>query len=58
MPAITDRQRALMAEVRADARAYELLRHKCRWEGMGQYAVLAEWGDPRQWPASSPEPPK
>jgi hypothetical protein len=49
MPAITDRQRAIMAAVRADPAAYERLRDKCRWEGMGQYAVLAEWGDPREW---------
>jgi hypothetical protein len=50
MPAITDRQRALMAEIRADVEAYKMLKSKCRWEGMGQYAVLSEWGDPRKWP--------
>lgn len=53
MAAITDADRALMAAVRADARAYEMLQHKCRWEGMTLYGVLLEWGDPRTWPSWS-----
>ena len=51
MSAITEADRKLMAEVKADQRAYELLQHKCRWEAMPLYAVLREWGDPRTWPS-------
>lgn len=53
MAVIRDSDRALMALVRADARAYEMLQHKCRWEGMTLYGVLLEWGDPRTWPSWS-----
>ncbi len=60
MAVITDENRALIAEIRADARAYELLQNKCRWEARGLFAVLLEWGDPRTWPAYvlPPVPPK
>jgi len=41
----------LMTEVRANPVAYELLRNKCVWEAMSNYAVLRIWGDPRTWPS-------
>lgn len=49
MGKITKEDEALMDEIRQDPIAYELLRNKCKWEAMGQFAVLSEWGDPREW---------
>ena len=51
MSEITEAERALMREIAADPVAAELLTHKCRWEAMSRYAVLREWGDPREWPS-------
>ena len=46
---ISKEDHALMDEVMKDPIALELLKNKCRWETMGRYAVLKEWGDPRKW---------
>ena len=53
MSLITEADRKLLAEVKTDPKAYELLKHKCRWEAMSLHAVLHEWGDPRTWPSYS-----
>lgn len=39
----------LMGEIKDDPLALKLLIQKCKWEQMGRYAVLQEWGDPREW---------
>lgn len=39
----------LMGEIKDDPLALRLLKDKCKWEQMGMYAVLQEWGDPREW---------
>jgi hypothetical protein len=49
MSAITEKDIQLMAEIKEDPKAYDLLRAKCRWEHMTLYAVLKGWGDPREW---------
>ena len=49
MTRITLKDERLMEEIMHDATAYELLRNKCRWEAMGKFAVLREFGDPREW---------
>lgn len=47
----TDAAFALSSKIReTDPRANDLLRAKCRWEGMTRTAVILEWGDPRTWP--------
>jgi hypothetical protein len=48
---ITKEDKELMAEIVADSIALRLLKDKCVWEAMSRYAVLSEWGDPRNWPA-------
>lgn len=47
---ITDRERALIAEIVADPIASELLRQKRRKEHTTRKVVLRAWGDPREWP--------
>jgi hypothetical protein len=50
MTEITMLDKQLMLEIIEDPVALELLKDKCRWEAMSRYAVLKEWGDPREWP--------
>ena len=46
---ITIEDKKLMAEIRANPKAYIKLIAKADWERMTLYAVLKEWGDPRKW---------
>lgn len=46
---ISKEDEKLLKEIQADEKAYQLLRDKCEWEQMSLYAVLREWGDPREW---------
>ena len=46
----TEEEARIEKEVREEnGTAYQRLREKCRWEQMGQLAVIREWGDPRKW---------
>ena len=49
MSKITILDKQLMAEIIENPIAFRLLKDKSRWEGMTLYAVLQEWGDPREW---------
>ncbi|MHA1962734.1 MAG: hypothetical protein ACW99U_21300 [Candidatus Thorarchaeota archaeon] len=51
MSNITILEEQLMLEIVSDPTALQLLKDKCSWERMSRYAVLREWGDPRNWPA-------
>lgn len=53
---ITDAQRALLKEIELDPIALARLKEKCHWESMSVFAVLEQWGDPRNWdqPARPP----
>jgi hypothetical protein len=46
---ITEEDKKLMEEIVKDPKALQLLKDKCNWEHMSRYAVLEEWGDPREW---------
>lgn len=50
MSAVTPEVMQIEREIReAGGEPAERLRAKCRWEAMGRYAVIREWGDPRTW---------
>jgi hypothetical protein len=46
---ITPKDEKLMIEIQQDKEAYEKLKAKARWEQMPLYAVLKDYGDPREW---------
>ena len=46
---ITEKDKKLLEEIKTAPEAYEKLRAKARWEQMGLYAVLRDYGDPRKW---------
>jgi len=46
---ITPEDEKLMIEIQQDKEAYEKLKAKARWEQMSLYAVLKDYGDPREW---------
>lgn len=52
MSRITEKQKALLAEVQQDEDAYNYLQCKSQWEGMSLHKVLRIWGDPRKWNAA------
>ena len=46
---ITQEDKDLMNEIRQDPEANRRLKEKAKWEAMTLFAVLKEWGDPREW---------
>ena len=46
---ITEDDRKLLEEIKNDSDAYERLQAKARWEKITVFAVLRDYGDPRNW---------
>lgn len=46
---ITEKDEKLLEEIKKDPKAFERLKAKARWEEMTLFAVLIDYGDPRNW---------